>query len=134
MRREEMRLPCQCEQIHRQLVKRKAALPRTCPERPYPRAQALPLGLPVRVCSCVFVLSLSLSCVCLRRVHRKKGKNKLSEEGNKDGQKKKQQTRLPKGKISKSIILRVKQAAQCSMTKAQVNFFLSSFGSFPSPR
>ncbi len=92
MRREEMRLPCQCEQIHRQLVKRKAALPRTCPERPYPRAQALPL--PVRVFSCVCLRPLSLS-LFLRCVHRKKGKNKLGEGGNKGGQKNKIKVAFP---------------------------------------
>jgi hypothetical protein len=102
MRREEMRLPCQCEQIHRQLVKRKAALPRTCPERPYPRAQALPLLLPScsRLLLCVFVLSLSPLSLCLRRVHRKKGKNKLGEGGKNGGQKNKNnKLDCPKGKF-----------------------------------
>ncbi len=72
-----------------------------------------------RLLLCLRPLSLSLSraCVCVAFIERRE-KNKLSEEGNKDGQKnKKQQTRLPKGKISKSIIQRVKQAAQCSWLK-----------------
>jgi hypothetical protein len=63
-----------------------------------------------RLLLCVFVLSLSLSLslslVCLRRVHRKKGKNKLGEEGNKDGQKNKNnKLDCPMGKFPKSIIL-----------------------------
>jgi hypothetical protein len=57
-----------------------------------------------RLLLCVFVLSLCLSLsplsVCLRRVHRKKGKNKLSEGGNKDGQKNKNnKLDCPKGKF-----------------------------------